>query len=324
MNKNEVEIIKNLPKALKDFKNIKLEKIVLSEGQTENYLDYTANLEKKILKSFPTINRLLAGGIRPGQVMTIIGDTNIGKTTTTENVNRIQVEEPGQLFLGGGFMLTLGMEVTNIDITEIRAQMHYGYNIYQLESQGKKRSEELIANLKKLEKLYENIVHLTYRMQPDELPMYIMALQKILGKPIKALICDYVGLFRLRGASEPERVMESMIALQEAAVGFNMPVLNFSQRGDTRGGKKIEINMRSGKGSAEVEFSSKIVAGLYESKDGVPIDYPPDILEKIKNEKIQVLEMQIYKKKHGSIGKAKILFDKTSRKMYEVETKPPF
>lgn len=119
-------------------------------------------------------------------------------------------------------MLTLGMEVTNIDITEIRAQMHYGYNIYQLESQGKKRSEELIANLKKLEKLYENIVHLTYRMQPDELPMYIMALQKILGKPIKALICDYVGLFRLRGASEPERVMESMIALQEAAVGFNL------------------------------------------------------------------------------------------------------
>lgn len=65
---------------MKDFKNIKLEKIVLSEGQTENYLDYTANLEKKILKSFPTINRLLAGGIRPGQVMTIIGDTNIGKT----------------------------------------------------------------------------------------------------------------------------------------------------------------------------------------------------------------------------------------------------
>lgn len=46
----------------------------------------------------------------------------------------------------------------------------------------------------------------------------------------------------------------------------------------------------------------------------MPIDYPPDILEKIKNEKIQVLEMQIYKKKHGSIGKAKILFDKTAEK----------
>jgi len=311
------------------YKNVKFDRCFeYSDDDTiDEYIKYASNLQAhKLYTGWYTIDKAI-GGIRPGQVCTIIAAPNIGKTSCGLNVCYQQIYCEGDSIVKSGRLIAFfGMETTKYELVERVLQMKLGLSTHEIERKFDKThdkyDEEFVEKAREILRELKGIVNITYRISINELPQYLMALAEWFKKPVGAVVIDYLGLLKnLYTRNDYQKITENMQALSELAVGLQIPILNLQTIGRSEVKDKKKLDMFSGKGSGEIEGSSKIIITLQrvEELDG---KYPKSLHDEITAQKKDLLEMVIHKKKQGYYANTEIEFDKTSLLMTEYHGTP--
>lgn len=306
---------------LNEFKNIELGRIFNYAQMEEGYSDYAKHIQgRKASTGVASFDKYL-GGVRPNQIVTYIGGTNIGKTALIMNNIRCNVDR-----FQDGLIILIEGEVDENEIFERSIQMEYDLYTYEVEQAYLKDDKQLINEFKKIAKKFANVVCIIKRIHVDHIPMYVKAIEKFYSKPCRLLGIDYVGLLQNDYKDEYAMITYSMKKLKEINQGLQIPIINLSQtsRFDVKGENK-KIGLYGGKGSGEVENSSQIVIALNRVTE-LPADQmiTSDIMDMCiekpdKKPTHYLVEAKIEKKKQGDYHTTYLLFNKKNLLMTDLD-----
>jgi replicative DNA helicase len=295
------------------YKHLKFGRIIDIVDLPEIYLKYAENLEqKKVFFGFPTIDRAM-GGIRPTQKVTINSRTNVGKTSVITNIlaNQVGTFDPKKEQI-----LMFSLEISEEEIFERLIQMEMEMSTSEIEKKAETRDQDFIRNSKEILKKYQSMTAIVYRIGIDEIGLYNKSLEEITGKRTRLMLIDYLQIIDNPKANEYSRISVNARKEQEIALHHKTPIIDVSQIGRKEG----KLTLHAGKGSGEIEEAANIVISLETIE--CPADYPDDIRKKIEEERYDLLDFSILKKKAGKKAKVHLLFDKKSLRMREY-SKPP-
>jgi replicative DNA helicase len=303
----------NLTDLVKKYKEVNFSRVYNFSGAWDSYEDYASHLEgRKARLGIASLDNAL-GLIRPSQVVTFIGDTNIGKTALAMNTVFSNAN-----YFKDGLVILIECEIDQNEIFERAIQMEYDLYTYEVEKAFKENNTE---QFKPIIKKYSNVISLIYRINADELIPYIKAIEELYNKPCRLLGIDYVGLVRNRHEDEYQKITYSMQKLKETALIIQCPVINFSQvpRADIKN-KKEHLTLHSAKGSGEVENSSQIVITL----DLITDEGTAQMLgvsEMLEGDKPthRLIKATIHKKKQGEYGSTYLLFNKKNLRFQDLK-----
>lgn len=308
---------------VEDFFNKNYGRIFNFAKMAESYEDYAKNIYgRKVSLAIPTFDDLL-GKIRPSQVVTFIGGTNVGKTALLMNIcfhNAVPLQD--------GLIILMECEVDENEIYERALQMEFDLHTHEIETAYAKQDKALLEKFKSIRSKYSNIISVIHRVRTEEIIPYIKAIEKLYEKPCRLLLIDYVGLVVNQFKDDYAKITETMQKIKEVALHLQLPIIDVSQtsRADTKD-KKGGIGLQSGKGSGEVENSSQVVISLNMVEE-IESDIPQEVLDMclktVDNPKPShyLLKAKIEKKKQGEYGDTYLLFNKRSLKLTDLKIKP--
>lgn len=301
---------------IKKFKDVNIGRIFNFAQMAESYEEYAKNIQgRKVSLSIPTLDNAL-GMVRPSQVVSFIGGTNVGKTALVMNACFHNAN-----ILKDSLIILIECEVDENEIYERALQMEFDLNTNEVEQAFINQNTELLSQFKTLNKKYSNVVSVIERIHVDRIIPYVLAIQDFHKKKCGLLLIDYAGLLLTDYHDDYAMITYSMKKLKEIAIGLQVPVINLSQtsRADIKGDNK-KLNLYSGKGSGEVENSSQIVIALNRIVELTADQaFDQSIIEKVLDNKTHYLiEASIEKKKQGDYAKSLLLFNKRNLKFEEI------
>ena len=292
----------------------------------EKYKKYASNLKGHKLKLYLRSFDRAIGGIRPGQLCTVIMPVNTGKTTLGLNICYNQVKDKNSIRANGKLVVFLGMETSDYELYERMIQMEFGIDTEEIEKkydESRGCDEEFIGRVDEISKNWDGIVNVVYRINMHEIIPYISALKEVFNKDIGALIVDYLGLIKHpTSKGDYQKITDVMQELKELALSHMIPVLNFSTTGrEEAKDKKKPLSLFSGKGSGEIEGSSQIVITMERVKEleGRVTD---DVVKAVQRQETDILEATIHKKKQGKYAKILVELNKKNLLMSEYNLPP--
>ena len=293
-------------------------KAIFDHSELEiKYREYAENIQSnKIFLGFPSIDEKM-NGLRPGEVMTVIAQTNVGKSAFALNVMYAAAQKTD------GLIIFFSTELDEFSIFERFAQMHLGLPTSEIEriynSNDAKRQKELA----KVIEIYGNCFFTVKRIYAQEIMRYVNFIAN--GRNVSLIIVDHLqGLLTTGRSNRVESLEILMMQLKEISLHSKLPILLLSHtaRQDMRSSEGL--NLYSGKGSGEIENSSQIVFTLETVKECDPGAVDEDTAEKIFSKKAKLLKLTPHKKKRGNYEAINILFDTISLKMTEYDKPPIF
>jgi len=304
------------------FEGVNVGRIFNFAQMADSYEEYAVNIQgRKISTSIPSFD-LALGMVRPSQVVTFVGGTNVGKTAIIMNACFHNAE-----IMKDSLMLLFECEVDENEIYERALQMEFDLFTHEVERAYVEKDIELLTKFKTIRQKYSNIISVIERIHVDKIIPYVKAIEAFYNKRVGLLLIDYVGLLKNEHQDDYSKITYSMQKLKEIAIALQKPIINVSQtsRADIKGENK-KLGLNSGKGSGEVENSSQILITLNRITE-ITADQSltQEIIDKCLGDKPThyLLEAEIHKKKQGDYAKTFLLFNKKNLKLEDL-TKPPF
>lgn len=278
------------------------------------YREYCKNISiNKFYLGFSKTDKLL-GGVRPGQVVSILAPTNVGKTTIALNIARNQTPEWKEKFL----LVLISMEESKHGVFERYLQMHYNLSTEDLEKIYATDDKFVENSRADLDREFSGLINVVYRIHGQDLMAYLQIIEKTIGKKIGAVILDHLNLIKNDTKhNDVEKTADNMQTIKEVALHLNYPIINLSHvgRSDAKDKKGGGINLFSGKGSGEIENSSQILFTL-QRIDEIG-HYPMDIQQRVRRQELDLLKFKIEKKKQGQYGEVVLALERPSLRMTE-------
>lgn len=305
------------------FEGVNLGRIFNFAQMSEGYGEYAKNMQgRKVSTSIPSFDRAL-GMIRPTQVVTFVGGTNVGKTAIIMNSCFSNA-----VLLKDSLITLFECEVDENEIYERALQMEFDLWTYEVEQAFVKNDKELLEKFKSVNSKYSNVISIIERIHVDKIIPYVKAIEEFYGKRVGLILIDYVGLLKNEFHDDYSKITYSMQKLKEIAIALQKPIINVSQtsRADIKGENK-KLGLNSGKGSGEVENSSQILITLNRITE-ICADQllSQDVIDKCMGEKPShyLLEATIEKKKQGDYEKTYLLFNKKNLLLEDLKQAEPF
>lgn len=292
----------------------------------EAYISYAKEIQhNKANTGIPSFDKWL-GKIRPGQVLTFIGTTNIGKTALAQHIlySNSQV-------MKDKICLMFSCETSEYELYERTLQTENDKHYYEIEQSFRDLQASDITQYIKLNEKYKNIIYVVKRVGADEIENYMEEIEELTKKKIGLVVIDYLGLlenYRLR--DEYQKTTDNMKYIRELCLKWKIPFVNFCQtaRYDVKIAK--EIGLHSGKGSGEIENSSHLVISLEllpdKANDKWHIDKEMlyEFQKIIQENKYEIIRAKIRKKKQGiipheSYGQVYLLMNRKNLRFTEYE-----
>lgn len=311
-----MDYIQEFDSILAKHKTFKFETVFTKKRLFNAYEKYAANItDKKIFLGFESIDKGMQG-LRPSEVMTIVAETNVGKSAFAMNVMYNVTKK------SNGLVILFSLEMSEIDIFERYIQMEFDLTTYEVENIFVRNDE--INKEKILERIakHQNIISVVKRISIDELISYVKAIEEIQKKECSLIILDHLGLLKNEKFREPtQRTDDNMSRMRETALHLKIPIMLLSQtsRADT---KKNELDLHSGKHSGAIEDSSQVYFTLEKYKEIDVTKYDYNIIQLATNKKIDILKLTPHKKKRGNYESIDLIFNRTNLRMNEY-SKPP-
>lgn len=302
---------------IEQFEGVNVGRIFNFAQMAESYENYAENIQgRKISTSIPSFDTSL-GMVRPSQVVSFVGGTNVGKTAIIMNA----------CFHNAGLMkddiiLLFECEVDENEIYERALQMEFDLWTYEVEQAYVKKDRVLLDKFNSIKSKYSNVISVIERVHVDKIIPYVKAIEDFYKKRVGLLLIDYVGLLKNEFQDDYAKITYSMQKLKEIAIGLQKPIINVSQtsRMDIKGENK-KLGLYSGKGSGEVENSSQILITLNRVTE-IKADQAlsQDVIDKCMGDKPThyLLEAEIHKKKQGDYAKTFLLFNKKNLKLEDL------
>jgi len=315
MDINEIDLSK--------YKDLKIGRIFNFAQMAESYEEYIQNIQgRKVSTSIKSFDDAI-GLVRPSQVVTFVGGTNIGKTGIAMNICF-----SNSTLLQDSIIALFELEIDENEIYERALQMEFDMNTSEVERAFLSKDKELLNKFKSINSKYSNIVSIIKRVRIEEIGAYILAIQDIYKKRVGMAIVDYGGLVVNDFHDDYAKITYTLQKLKETALHLQLPIINFSQvpRADIKGENK-KVGLNSGKGSGEVENSSQIVISLNAVTE-LPADQTitSEVYEKCSGEKPThyLIEAKIEKKKQGDYEKTFLLFNKKNLRLTDLKSNELF
>lgn len=315
MNLSELEIEK--------FEGVDVGRIFNFSQMADSYEEYAVNIQgRKVSTSIPSFDAAI-GMVRPSQVVTFVGGTNVGKTAIIMNSCFHNAE-----IMKDSLMVLFECEVDENEIYERALQMEFDLFTHEVEKAYVEKDIELLAKFKTIRQKYSNVISVIERVHVDKIIPYVKAIESFYQKRVGLLLIDYVGLLKNDYQDDYSKITYSMQKLKEIAIALQKPIINVSQtsRADIKGENK-KLGLNSGKGSGEVENSSQILITLNRITELTADQLQTqDVIDKCSGDKPThyLLEAEIQKKKQGDYAKTFLLFNKKNLKLEDLTKTEPF
>lgn len=209
----------------------------------------------------------ITGGLRKGDVFTVVANPGCFKTTTLMNILSGSLENTM-----GGIAIFYSLEMHIESEIERELQITTGKKSYDLRMAVKDKTEEWLEMKRRvtyghLGRLYvsdennvdiEGIIRITKRTE------------EISGSDCRLIGIDYLDFVKSGNAKEYDAVRENMNAIKvKIARGLGVPVIVLAQTNRLSMDADAEIGMRSGKGGTGLESASDFMLGLWLVDDRV-------------------------------------------------------
>ena len=176
---------------LAEYKNVNFGRVMDYSEMIDPYAKYIETIsDNKIYFGYETLDNHLFG-IRPPELVTILSEPDIGKTTFVMNMLRYQIESDS--FLKNKLLINFSLELNEYDLIERVIQMETGFNSFEIEKKFKtdtKFKEYCFEFVKK----YNNIVSVIQRVRDTDIISYVKAIEDMKGKQAGLIIVDYLQL----------------------------------------------------------------------------------------------------------------------------------
>lgn len=277
------------------MKNEKLKIYGLAEGHTafRNMIQTDSDKTKLGVSS---LDFLLRGGLRPGEVMVMSGKTSVGKTGVVVNfaLNSIKIN-PNKKALFFSFEMSLPSIVERV---------------YQIEFQ--KTSGELISDIDRLNIKDSHLKNLYYITEPCPVQMienYINYFKETVAADVGLVVIDYLGLVQSRGASAYEKQSESARQIKEIAKRTDTSILVLTQV-SKQYNSETEIDLNSTRDSGSIVEAADFFLGIWKNK------------ETPETETDYNLTLGLLKNRRGMIGTTQIKMSKKNLAISETTITP--
>lgn len=271
------------------------------ETRLNHYAEYVKNIQRKKVKiGFPIIDDALRG-LRPGNVLTLLAGTGIGKSMIAQNILQNYAKKTNELTIF--FSLEMAIE----EIFERELQMEFDITGYEVENSFLQDAETIKQRCKTIVNTQNNIITVIKRIDVINITNYIRQIENITGKKAGLVCIDYLALVKNRQFEREEylRITDNMQKLKEYAKILEIPFIVLSQVARSEIKSNEGISLFSGKGSGEVENSSDIILSLEKSKEHPSKD------------NIDYLILSILKNRRGGYAKIIIEFNRCNLRMTE-------
>ena len=281
---------------LNEYADLNLGRVMNYSEMIEPFSKYIESIsDSKVFTGIPTIDEKLFG-FRPPEVISILSEPDIGKTTFIMN------------FLKGEFLFFLkknkllinfSLELNEYDLIERVLQMETGYNSFEIEKKFKS-DEDFKEECKTLVKKYDNIVSVIERVKSHQIISYVKMIEDIYEKKAGLLIIDYLQLVGSDIRDDYTRTTRNMQEIKETALLLNLPIVVTSQVSREAGKSDTGLTMSSGKASGAIEETSQIVLGLEKAKlTNSQTDIDQNTIELCSKGDIRLIRLKVLKKKRG-------------------------
>lgn len=311
MNAKELNII------AEQYRNVKYERVFDPAQMHYSYAEYIANIQgRKVSLGIPSFDKAL-GMIRPSQVVTIIGATNVGKTTVAMNIALANAT------IGRDKLVVFfNLEIDQNEIYERLLQMEYDLYTYEVEKAFQINDKHLLEKFEQVGHKYKNFISVIGRVSVEDIVPFTKAIEETYHKEAGMIVVDHLGLVKNeKYTDEYARTTDNAMKLKEIAINLQIPVLNLSQtsRADVKNNDK-GLNLYSGKGSGEVENSSQIVITIdkLDKDKALGQNVPYDLIEQVEKQEVYLLHAKIQKKKQGNYADTVLIQNRKNLKITEM------
>lgn len=322
---NRNEIIKQLGDS-----NLKLSDFNDVTSLTDEYRDYSENIQsKKIDLGFEKLTKLLRG-LRTQELMTIISKTGVGKSALILNFMINFVKKTNEL------SVLFSCEMSSIGIAERIFQIELDHFGKHIEENFITKNDNFIKQCYNLKKSLKNFVIITKRIDVNSIPDYIKIIELMKNKKVRLIGIDYLGLLNNKMFTKDEylRNTDNMIKLYSYAKTLDAAIINLSQtsRADIKSGESLTLY--SGKSTGEVENSSDFVLSLETVKDNGETNEIWNVINPV-NEKYRdkhksrnndnklkfnlydLMKLSVHKNRRGQTGCTYVTFNRKNLRIKE-------
>ncbi len=302
------------------YRNVKYERVYDPAQMHYSYAEYIKNIQgRKVSLGIPTFDKAL-GMIRPSQVVTIIGATNVGKTTIAMNIALANAT------IGKDkLVIFFNLEIDQNEIYERLLQMEYDLFTYEVEKAFQREDKFLLEKFEQVGDKFKNFISVIGRVDVDDIVPYVKAIEESYHKEAGLVVIDHLGLLKnSKYTEEYARITDNVMKLKEIAIGLQIPILDLSQtsRVDVKNNEK-GLSLYSGKGSGEVENSSQIVITVdkLDDKDKAlkaDPNIPFAVIESVDRQEIYLLHAKIQKKKQGNYANTILIQNRKNLRITEI------
>jgi len=209
---------------IEKFEGINTGRIFNFAQMAESYENYAQNIQgRKVSVAIKSFDNAL-GMVRPSQVVTFIGGTNVGKTAIAMNACFHNAER-----LQDSLILLLECEVDENEIYERALQMEFDLHTYEVEQAYINQDKDLLDRFKSIRQKYSNVISVIERIHVDKIIPYVKAIEDFYSKRVGLLLIDYVGLLKNEFRDDYGKITYSMQKLKEIAIALQVPIINLSQ-----------------------------------------------------------------------------------------------
>lgn len=300
---------------------LRLSQITTCETIQNDYKEFITNYDKNVIETgFTLLDGLFDGGIRPKELVTVIGSTGLGKSifalNTLFNMSYLYPEEIFCLF---------SLEMHSISIYERILQMYLKKTSFEIRKEIE--SNSLNDKLAAMQDELKNLYIITGRVTVKQIENTLKVIQLLRGTLPKFIVVDYIGLIPAnQNETEYNTITRAMRELYSMANEFDISIMNITQSGraDVKTG---ELGLYSGKGSGEIENSSDFYLTLELAKlkpnDDNNLKSKLNIIENWnieqakKSGEVVLLKVTNHKSRRGDKGAFYITFNKRTLLMKE-------
>ena len=308
---------KELNEIAEQYRNVKYERVFDPAQMHYSYAEYIANIQgRKVSLGIPSFDKAL-GMIRPSQVVTIIGATNVGKTTVAMNIALANAT------IGRDkLVIFFNLEIDQNEIYERLLQMEYDLFTFEVEKAFQNQNKELLERFEQVGDKFKNFISVIGRVSVEDIVPFTKAIEETYHKEAGLIVVDHLGLVKNeKYTDEYARTTDNAMKLKEIAINLQIPVLNLSQtsRADVKNNDK-GLNLYSGKGSGEVENSSQIVITIdkLDKDKALGQNVPYDLLEQVERQEVYLLHAKIQKKKQGAYADTVLIQNRKNLRITEM------
>jgi hypothetical protein len=251
------------------------------------YLLRVGQAHHRIALGYDGLNGIIRG-IAPGEVMTILGRSGVGKTAFALNLaERMTVQDrlPTLIF---------SLEQPGAELFERIASMTIGWHGREIEERARTEDPELSGRLVEVCEHWEHVVVVEKPCTLDRLDGLLTESRGLWPDPLRLVVVDYLGLIGQRRPTSPyEHTSAVARELKNLAKRHRVAIVVLCQVDREGGSGGEEITLRMARDSGVIEEAADYLLGIWrpELREGLP-----------KEERLKLkgqLKARVLKNRHG-------------------------